>query len=278
MMDGVLAAGVPVGEIVSILIPLVLIPAVLWFTYVQHKRWKEHLRVVAARYGGRVPEGAWSGNYAECAVDETPFRIEFFNGGKNSSPYTRVRFSWTPPGTLRLAPEGFWTGVRKLFGAQDLRLGNAAFDERFLIQGAPEAWVRGALTPELQGEIRALADSLGVLRVPGGVRIEAVPSGVTVACARNLAPTQADLEEFVDRAVRIFRCLRSSGADAPARASADVEFLKVDRAVTGECPVCGGPFEGALRNCPACATPHHADCWAYFGGCAIYACGSGRRR
>lgn len=38
------------------------------------------------------------------------------------------------------------------------------------------------------------------------------------------------------------------------------------------CPVCANAIQNAERACARCATPHHADCWAYSGGCAIYGC------
>jgi hypothetical protein len=42
----------------------------------------------------------------------------------------------------------------------------------------------------------------------------------------------------------------------------------------GPCPVCGQVLGRPLTSCGTCHTPHHADCWSYNEGCAIYACGS----
>ena len=39
------------------------------------------------------------------------------------------------------------------------------------------------------------------------------------------------------------------------------------------CPVCACSLgEEQLKCCPGCETPHHADCWEYNKGCAIYGC------
>ncbi|MBI4871864.1 MAG: hypothetical protein HY814_09895 [Candidatus Riflebacteria bacterium] len=38
------------------------------------------------------------------------------------------------------------------------------------------------------------------------------------------------------------------------------------------CPVCGEPPEEPAVRCPRCGTPHHADCWAYAAGCALFGC------
>ena len=39
------------------------------------------------------------------------------------------------------------------------------------------------------------------------------------------------------------------------------------------CRVCGQTIVGGLLYlCPACETPHHADCWKYAGGCSVFGC------
>ena len=39
------------------------------------------------------------------------------------------------------------------------------------------------------------------------------------------------------------------------------------------CPVCAAGFtSGAATACPRCHTVHHADCWWYNHGCAIFGC------
>ncbi len=38
------------------------------------------------------------------------------------------------------------------------------------------------------------------------------------------------------------------------------------------CQVCGEPILGGGVRCVRCDTPHHADCWAYAGGCSTFGC------
>lgn len=43
------------------------------------------------------------------------------------------------------------------------------------------------------------------------------------------------------------------------------------------CPYCRtevGDTEGERKDCPTCATPHHADCFAENGGCTVFGCAS----
>lgn len=39
------------------------------------------------------------------------------------------------------------------------------------------------------------------------------------------------------------------------------------------CSVCGDHLGPDGVACEICATPHHADCWEYTGGCSLYGCG-----
>lgn len=41
------------------------------------------------------------------------------------------------------------------------------------------------------------------------------------------------------------------------------------------CPVCAQDIRGAATHCELCASPHHEDCFRYFGGCGIFACRDG---
>lgn len=53
-------------------------------------------------------------------------------------------------------------------------------------------------------------------------------------------------------------------------------MAETDVAEVPRCPVCAGPVGGSdelpVLGCPRCGTPHHADCWEYHGGCAVYGC------
>jgi TM2 domain-containing membrane protein YozV len=44
--------------------------------------------------------------------------------------------------------------------------------------------------------------------------------------------------------------------------------------MTAACPYCRAPFEPdeEVKVCEACATPHHADCYAENGGCTVFGC------
>lgn len=44
--------------------------------------------------------------------------------------------------------------------------------------------------------------------------------------------------------------------------------------MSAACPYCRGSFEAddGIKTCPACATPHHKDCFNENGGCTVFGC------
>ena len=74
--------------------------------------------------------------------------------GKHKSPHTRFVVSMPAIGLgLKLKGEGFFDGISKAFGAQDIEVGNAAFDDSVFVQGNNEAKIRTFLTAERQRTI-----------------------------------------------------------------------------------------------------------------------------
>ena len=55
-----------------------------------------------------------------------------------------------------------------------------------------------------------------------------------------------------------------------------IEFVASDQAQAiddPQCQICGDAICHDLVFCRRCKTPHHRECWQYFGACSVYACG-----
>lgn len=48
--------------------------------------------------------------------------------------------------------------------------------------------------------------------------------------------------------------------------------MPLDLPAAPNCPVCGDVLAETPRCCPRCDTPHHAECWDYLPGCAVFGC------
>jgi hypothetical protein len=97
-------------------------------------------------------------------------------------------------------------------------------------------------------------------------------SRITLAPDRFLLEVESRITpEVATKAARlVFRLAALSHRSDP---SAGVTFLDgVQVSATGRCPVCGQAFELARVHCAQCKVPHHADCWTYWGRCAIFGC------
>lgn len=216
-------------------------------------------RISSRKFGsaGRVTFEAEGGVPAEVATVHHP-------------GWTRLRFRWLPPGALRIGMERRHADGRYRLprGSRDLRLGIDAFDRRFHVIGVPEAWARQTLTPTVQAALSRLAE-VGLR--PGEreeVRLHLGPQGLTILVPRSLVGEDRDLDAFVADGRAIFsELVRTAAGSLTVLASAT-------GATDAECPVCGEALETESRQCAECHAPHHPDCWDYFGGCAIYACGS----
>lgn len=77
--------------------------------------------------------------------------------GKSSTTYTRYRARYPRSLALglRLTKQGFFSGVGKLLGAQDISVGDAFFDQDVVVKGTDVRGVKAFLTPPRRTRIRS---------------------------------------------------------------------------------------------------------------------------
>jgi hypothetical protein len=255
-----------VGAAVVILIAILAIVA----TNAAQKR-DGQLQALARKLGGRLQTGSLF-SFPELRFPHRGLTVTFkyTPGGENESTKTHLTIPW-PNGRLRceIFLEGPLSGLRKLMGMQDIEIGSPHFDRQFIITGNDEAAIKAFLTPDAQARVLDLlrygsSTSYSTpdlyLQISGGL--------LTVTKASYLTDRHA-IEGFIQLFLQFFEAANSVS-------SAGIEFL--DRPTDAgdaapHCIVCGEPLTTDLVTCRTCRTPHHRDCWQYFGGCATYACG-----
>jgi hypothetical protein len=83
-------------------------------------------------------------------------------GGKSyETEFTRVRLEFISPDNLRLrlTKQAFVDNIGKLFGAQDIQIGDKTFDKRFMIKGNDEFKIQTLFSNEIiKGLILAQSD------------------------------------------------------------------------------------------------------------------------
>jgi hypothetical protein len=87
-------------------------------------------------------------------------RIHTFTrrSGENSTTYTQIRLAYPRPLGLglKLTREGFFSGLTKLLGAQDIEVGDGEFDRMALVKGRNSESIAAFLTPARRLRIHRL--------------------------------------------------------------------------------------------------------------------------
>jgi hypothetical protein len=171
---------------------------------------------------------------------------------------------------ITVFPESFWTGANKFMGLEDHQIGNPVFDSTFVLQSASFEELVDLFQPNTQQlllQLHAMSPRLN-FTVQGSIIQLSVPAD----------PANVDeLSQFV----ATFYNLRSgmlqnvfSKMTHAQQVTAEQELKVVSlKQMDATCMVCGSEVADYRVECKQCGTPHHKDCWGYFGGCSRYGCG-----
>lgn len=224
---------------------------------------------LAPRLGAQVVHGRlFSEPSVEFSLAGRQAWLEFHSGSRSSSPYTRVvvNVRADSPGSLHIVPEGFGLAFLTVFGAQDLEIGDADFDSRYVVRAVPETLAHHVFRPEQRHQAVASVLRLKDLEDP---TIDLDRHHLTIQ-TREYETNEHRLMEMVKTAEEfltyVYRKVGPTG----------VQFAEVTVSTSGRCPVCGTGLGGPVVRCEFCRTPHHSECWKYMGRCSTYAC-KGRR-
>lgn len=145
-------------------IPLVLllIGLIGFFAWKSHQRTIETWRRAGTELGLAVSVGTgMSRPTLSGTIDGHRVHIDTYTqrSGNSSTTYTRYRVGYPPLGIeLTLKREGAFSVITKLFGAQDVTVGDALFDDAFTVKTSDPTQLRALLTPSVRtGLLRLLA-------------------------------------------------------------------------------------------------------------------------
>ncbi len=135
-------------------------------------------RFVAGRFGGSpsiiVPRGPWTVVLDAHAV---------VGGGRPPAfPYGRLRVRYLNRDGFRFSvgPAGILSTIGEWIGPRDLRVGDARFDEAFVVRGSDPAQFRRLFAdPGLRGLVRTRPEADLAVRVGAGWMADPFPKGVS---------------------------------------------------------------------------------------------------
>jgi hypothetical protein len=123
-----------------------------WFGPGKRAVWEQLSREIGAEF---VDGGLWKGVKVQAHPGPWTVTLDTYteSSGDSSVTYTRVRAPYVNPDGFRFTiyRKGFFSGVGKLLGMQDIEVGDPEFDEAFVIKGNDEAKVRDLFSsPEVR--------------------------------------------------------------------------------------------------------------------------------
>ena len=123
----------------------------------QDEAWRALAKQIGADY---TPRNWAKAGRIDLHHDDVVITLDVYtvSTGKSSMSYTRMRspFRNTRGMAMNIYRKSIFTGMGKLMGMQDITVGDALFDEHFVVQGNPEP----AIVAFLQdAKIRGLLDS-----------------------------------------------------------------------------------------------------------------------
>ena len=188
----------------------------------------------------------------------------YSTGGKHPTYYTQVHFSGQqPPVRCEVYPERMWSRVGKLMGMEDVEIGSPHFDEQYIIKGDSRAALRSLLTPAVQQQIDRLRHFLG----NGDVYVSFSRRELLVKKLSYIRDYRT-LQEFTRLATGLYDLSVQTGQEG-------IEFVKDaarPKLTEAVCQICGETITSDVVFCRRCRTPHHQDCWHYYGACSTYGC------
>ena len=234
-----------------------------------NKTLKEGFRRLAVEYHGelfpgdllRGPSVRFSYHGAHILVDTHS------TGDQFPRHYTQLRASW-PDARLRChisLQNRLSSWSKKMLGLQDIEIGSPDFDRDYLISGNDVFAVRDLLTDR----VRACIGHLRWLMGNDDIYVS-ITGGAMVIKKRGPKGDYLKLTHFTSMALDLFD--EAIGALTPGVDFGQLELSAPD--LEGAiCQVCGELLQSQIVQCRSCGTPHHEECWEYFGMCSTYGCG-----
>jgi len=153
----------------------------------------------------------------------------------------------------------------------DIRIGEADFDARYIVKSNDEKFAREYLDGAARQAVEDLRNLLGNDRI----LVSMNPSRLMIR-KESVIDSPETLDQLANLAGRLHDRIavfwqRASGIeilDEPAVPEPGAEVV---------CQICGSKIApDAKVVCRRCGTPHHEDCWEFNGRCSTYACGEKR--
>ncbi len=263
----------------AIIAGVAFVVALLWNS--QHCLRLNYQRL-ADHYQGKMSWQGWSDPRVQFNYKDTRVLVNIGStGGRHSVSFTQVQLLW-PDSQFRceIYPEGFWSRLKTFLGMRDVEIGAPDFDHTYVITGSSIDGLREFLTGEVQrdiNELRSIGEALTSFTPQTDQTVVAGDINVSIRGGRLLIKKCGLIQDFVP--LEHFVKLSLQLYDHAMAASIEgISFVEPSRSreltsIEAVCQICGEMVKLDAVYCRGCKTPHHKDCWEYYGACSTYGCG-----
>ena len=262
------------GLCMLIFVGLVIAAIVLALNHGKYARVKDAFVRIAARYHGRCESPGWWFSFPSVRFVHRSAAVILdvhSAGGEHKTYFTQLRFYWPDPKMrMEIYPERTWSRVGKLMGMEDVEIGSPEFDEDYIIKGSEHGRLRTLINANVQWQIERLRRLLG-----NGEIYVSIGGGVMLIKKRSLVRSYGPLLELTEAALALYD-------EAMLTLEDGIEFVETavlvevessgQTTTTAMCQICGDEISIEVVYCRRCKTPHHRDCWHYYGACSTYGC------
>ena len=215
---------------------------------------------LAQRFNGVCqPAGWFSSGSVRFRYGQTHAVLYSYSSGSNG-PATLLQVEWPDDRlSLEIVPR-ILAGVSHL---PSVSVDSASFDGYFVVRAFDDREARLWVSEGVRWQVERL-------------RHFAEPEQVEVALSRGRLTVKKqgrmrrfeELEEFCRLVLGLYD-------QAMLTRSVGIEFVDTGEAQPiheAICQVCGENIVTEMVVCRRCKTPHHQDCWQYYGSCSTYGC------
>lgn len=220
---------------------------------------------LSTRFKGQFTVSAWGGKASLWfRHGDVPVLIRRFRVSESiwrRAYVTQFSVPW-PEGRMQVTITRRSDGaIRTSSRDREIESGYPEFDAGFLTTSRRMDLAKKFLT----AEVLAYANRF-IWPFKQGFRLRLQGGRLTIETREDIQSAR-DYEGFIRFCIELFDQSQSSRESG-------VAFMQSDRAqivADAKCPVCSEILV-TMVVCKRCRTPHHEDCWNYYGGCSVYGC------
>ncbi|MBW3599224.1 MAG: hypothetical protein KY475_18385, partial [Planctomycetes bacterium] len=192
-------------------------------------------------------------------------QVDSFTGGRPKRRYLQVHIHFPDP-QLRCEAFPRRPGLREtpFKGMSDVRSGASSFDAEYVVRGESADQTQRFFSDGVQLQMNRIRYVLG----NDDVYVSAHRGRLLVKKEFPRHGGVEQIEELVGWALELYdqaMLTRSGSIEFPQHQTINT----IDQCI---CKVCGDELLDDVVLCRRCKTPHHRDCWLFFGACSTYGC------